>query len=46
MTGMFDVAGKGASGGRSGAGTSPDQTRHKQAEDASKASESRDSMHK
>ena len=46
MTGMFDVAGKGASGGRSGSGNSPDRIRQKQSEDASGASEFHGGMHK
>ena len=46
IVGMFDVAAKGASGDHSGAKTSLDQTQQKQSEDASKASEFHDSMHK
>ena len=46
IVGMFDVAGKGASGDHSGAKTALDQTQQKQSEDASKASEFHDSMHK
>ena len=46
IVGMFDVAAKGASGDHSGAKTSLDQTQQKQTEDASKASEFHDGMHK
>ena len=46
IVGMFDVAAKGASGDHSGAKTSLDQTQQKQSEDASKASEFHDGMHK
>ena len=46
IVGMFDVAAKGASGDHSGAKTSLDQTQQTQSQDASKASEFHDSMHK
>ena len=43
---MFDVAAKGATGDHSGAKTALDETQQTQEEDASKASEFHDSMHK
>ena len=46
IVGMFDVAAKGASADHSGAKTALDETQQKQSEDASKASEFHDSMHK
>ncbi|MBQ9502026.1 MAG: hypothetical protein IJU70_07720 [Lentisphaeria bacterium] len=46
IVGMFDVAGKGATGDHSGAKTSLDKTQQTQTQDASKASEFHDSMHK
>ncbi|MBO4632256.1 MAG: hypothetical protein J5858_10060 [Lentisphaeria bacterium] len=46
IVGMFDVAAKGATGDHSGAKTALDETQQTQEEDASKASEFHDSMHK
>ena len=46
IVGMFDVAGKGATGDHSGAKTALEQTQQTQESDASKASEFHDSMHK
>ena len=46
IVGMFDVAGTGATGDHSGAKTSLDKTQQTQTQDASKASEFHDSMHK
>ena len=43
---LFDVAAKGASADHSGAKTALDETQQEQNEDASKASEFHDSMHK
>ena len=46
IVGMFDVAAKGASADHSGAKTALDETQQTQNEDAAKASEFHDSMHK
>ena len=46
IVGMFDVAAKGASADHSGAKTALDETQQEQNEDATKASEFHDSMHK
>ena len=46
IVGMFDTAAKGATGDHSGAKTSLDSTQQTQTQDASKASEYHDSMHK
>ena len=46
IVGMFDVAGKGASGDHSGAKEKLDTVQETQGSDAEKASEYRDSMHK
>jgi len=46
IVGMFDTAAKGATGDHSGAKQSLDSTQQTQNQDASKASEYHDSMHK
>lgn len=46
IVGMFDVAAKGATGDHSGSKTTLDQVQQTQTDDASKASEFHDSMHK
>ena len=46
IVGMFDTASKGATGDHTGAKQSLDQTQQTQSQDASKASEYHDSMHK
>ena len=46
IVGMFDTAAKGATGDHSGAKQSLDQTQQTQNQDAQKASEYHDSMHK
>ena len=46
IVGMFDTAAKGATGDHSGAKQSLDSTQQTQNEDAQKASEYHDSMHK
>ena len=46
IVGMFDTAAKGATGDHTGAKQSLDSTQQTQSQDASKASEFHDSMHK
>ena len=46
IVGMFDTAAKGATGDHSGAKKSLDSTQQTQSQDASKASQFHDSMHK